>query len=222
MISFNLWLICKWNVKADLFYPHPSPSWPLAETITHALVSSFLDYCNGIRSWIPSNVPVELRGVLIYTTRLSPSLNPGAHVHWLPIKSWIAQQILFLTYKSPLRLRYLSPLQHLLKSLFLWNWLSPCVADPGGPSPLCLSSPSKSKTLKLYCQINLALTLIQPEFVENLLPLLWLLETLLSNHKRKKKTKKQPDCLCLQSKYSSKLVLESHGHAFLHLDLINM
>ncbi|KAL2091662.1 hypothetical protein ACEWY4_013925 [Coilia grayii] len=99
----------------------PSLSLSVAETLSHAFITSRLDYCNGVLYGLPSKALDQLQRVqnsaaraLTHTKRwqhITPTLK---QLHWLPVKSRITYKILLLTYKSLHNLapQYLSDLLH--------------------------------------------------------------------------------------------------------------
>ena len=99
----------------------PTLSFPAAETLIHAFITSRLDYCNSILYGLPSTALQKLQYVQNSAARLLTRSCSREHItpilrqlHWLPIKKRIQFKILLITYKALNNLApsYLTDLLH--------------------------------------------------------------------------------------------------------------
>lgn len=85
----------------------PSLTLGDAEILTHALITSRLDYCNALFLGLPKKLIARLQYVqnsaarVLTSTRRSAHITPRLHdLHWLPVASRIHFKILLLTFKA--------------------------------------------------------------------------------------------------------------------------
>ena len=85
----------------------PSLSFSAAETLTHAFITSRLDYCNSILFGLPNYILNKLQYVQNSAARLLTSTRRRDHItpvlqnlHWLPVKQRIEFKVLLTTYKA--------------------------------------------------------------------------------------------------------------------------